>query len=161
MVVVRGRFFWRSPATLGFWYCGPLDNLVTPDLYRSQKVRKLDFGPLYLPFNNTNQLCVHIILIVYLRPFQRGAAWYASSNFGMRNIGKHVGSASQKCARMAGNAILLAFTLVLGFKCWQVCASPLLHWGTLGLLPDNYRSLTLTVKWMKCMANVSCFFYCP
>ena len=76
----------------------------------------------------------------------------------MRNIGKRVGSASQKCARMAGNAILLAFTLVLGFKCWQVCASPLLHWGTLGLLPDNYRSLTLTVKLMKCMANVSCFF---
>ena len=35
----------------------------------------------------------------------------------MRNISKRVGSAGQKRARMAGNAVLLAFTLVLGFKC--------------------------------------------
>ena len=38
----------------------------------------------------------------------------------MRNI-EQVGSAGQKCANMASNAVLLAFTLVLGFKCWQVC----------------------------------------
>ena len=40
-----------------------------------------------------------------------------------RNVGKRVGSASQKCAKMSCNAVLLAFTLVLDFKCWQVCDS--------------------------------------
>ena len=28
------------------------------------------------PLNNTNLKCVYIILIVYSRPFQRGAAWF-------------------------------------------------------------------------------------
>ena len=44
----------------------------------------------------------------------------------MRNIGKRVGSAGQKCANMAGNAVLLAFTrfglkVLAGVGQSQVC----------------------------------------
>ena len=55
--------------------------------------------------------------------------------FGMRNIGKRVESAGQKCANMGGNAVLLAFILVLGFRCWQVC--------------DSHRRVTVTGVWQS------------
>ena len=47
----------------------------------------------------------------------------ASDNHGKINLGKHVWSADLHIVKMACEAVLLAFTLVLGFKCWQVCAS--------------------------------------
>ena len=50
--VLRGLpFFLRGNPDSFFKSC-LVSNTI---LNRSQKVRKLDFGPLYLPFSNTNQ----------------------------------------------------------------------------------------------------------
>ena len=62
-------------------------------------------SPLIRPINSV----FYIILIVDSRPFQRGAAWHALGSHGMSNIGKRVGSATQKFAKMAS---LLVFTFV-------------------------------------------------
>ena len=39
-----------------------------------QKVRKLNFGPLYLLFNKTNSYCILYFFIIHLSPLPRGIA---------------------------------------------------------------------------------------
>ena len=67
----------------------------------------------------------------------------------MSNTAKRVGSAPKDFAKMAFNTVaVLAFTLILDFKCWQVCASHRSVPVTGESLAPVHRSCNLLSLWM-------------
>ena len=66
----------------------------------NKKERKLNFGRLYLPFNNTNWYCVLHHFHCWLFAFTTRYSLSGSGIRGVSNTAKRVGSASKRFAKM-------------------------------------------------------------
>ena len=65
-----------------------------------QKVRKLNFGPLYLLFNKTNSYCILYFFIIHLSPLPRGIACKDRAFMEGAAHGKSVGCVPISFAKM-------------------------------------------------------------
>jgi len=88
-----------------------------------QKVRKSNFGPLYLPYNKTKWYCIICHFYHWFVPFTMRYSIQWSGIRGMRNNAKHVACAPNYFDKIHCIYFSVGIHFRFDFKLWQVRAT--------------------------------------